>query len=177
MKITHSDDIRQLLQQRTPLIALESTQENYVLELLGDIVRDLNQTLYRWTLTEGLESISFGPSIAKTNGDVHSPVEALKEIKARNQGGVFVLCDFHPHWQDPLAIRLLKDIILGYNVIEKHIVLLSYRLEVPPDLKPYTTFAKLTLPSEEEILNIIKTEAQRYVNRSNAKRQTIPERV
>lgn len=176
MKVAVSQDIGRLLSQRIPLIALESSQEKHVLELLQKLCQEQRQTLYRWSLSDGLDTLGFGPRIAKKS-EPQSPTEALKAIKERNQGGIFVLCDFHPHWEgEPLNVRLLKDIALDFDNIEKHVVLLSHRLEVPPELTPFVAHAKLTLPDDDEILTIVRREAQRYVGRSEKSRiKTDPE--
>lgn len=170
MKVAVSEDIGRLLSQRIPLIALESAQEPYVLELLQKLCTNKRETLFRWTLSDGLETLGFGPRIANA-GDNMGATEVLKAIKERNQGGVFVLCDFHPHWDnEPLNVRLLKDIALNFDNIEKHIVLLSHRLNTPAELAPYIAHAKLTLPTDDEILTIVRQEAQRYVRSSEQKR-------
>ena len=170
MKVAVSEDIGRLLSQRVPLIALESAQEPYVLELLQKLCTEKRQTLYYWTLSDGMETLGFGPRMANA-GESMGATEVLKAIKERNQGGVFVLCDFHPHWDnEPLNVRLLKDIALNFDNIEKHIVLLSHRLDTPPELAPYIAHAKLTLPTDDEILTIVRQEAQRYVRNSEQKR-------
>ncbi|WP_439133260.1 AAA family ATPase [Pseudomaricurvus sp.] len=170
MQVTVSEDIACLLKQRVPLIALESSQEKYALELLQRQCQQQGQTLYRWTLTEGLDTLGFGPRLQKEDSE-QTPVQALQAIKARNDSGVFVLCDFHSHMEgEAKVIRLLKDIALNFDVLPKRIVFLSHRIELPPELLPFASRAQLSLPSDDEILNIIRQEAKRYAKQSGQQR-------
>lgn len=170
MQVTVSEDIARLLRQRVALIALESSQENHALELLQRQCQQQGQTLYRWTLTEGLDTIGFGPRLQKEESD-QTPEQALQAIKARNDSGVFVLCDFHCHMEgEPKVIRLLKDIALNFEVLPKRIIFLSHSIVLPPELLPFSARARLSLPSDEEILNIIRQEAKRYAKQSGQQR-------
>ena len=167
MKASLSDDIGRLLNQHIPLIALESSQENHAIELIQRACRDNRQTLHRWSLTDGLQTLGFGPRIDQA-ALLQDPGKMLQAIKERNEGGVFILCDLHPHWQsEPENIRLLKDIALNFDNIAKHIVLLSHRLDIPAELKSYVANASLTLPNDDEILSIIRQQAQRYVAKND----------
>lgn len=170
MQVTVSEDIACLLRQRVPLIALESSQENHALDLLKRQCKQQGQTLYRWTLTEGLDTLGFGPRLQKAESE-QTPVQALQAIKARNDSGVFVLCDFHCHLEgEPKVVRLLKDIALDFDVLPKRIIFLSHRIELPPELQAFSSRAKLSLPTDDEILNIIRQEAKRYAKQSGQQR-------
>lgn len=170
MRVTVSDDIACLLQQRVALIALESCQENHALDLLQRLCQKQGQTLYRWTLTEGLNTVGFGPRIQQSDTE-QTPLQLLQAIKARHDSGVFVLCDFHWHLDgDPKIIRLLKDIALNFEALPKRIVFLSHRLELPPELAAFATRASLSLPTDEEILNLIRQEAKRYAQQTGQQR-------
>ncbi len=165
MRVTVSDDIATLLSQRVPLIVLESSQENHALEMLRRQCQKQRQPLYRWTLTEGLQTLGFGPQIQAAESQ-QPPQDMLQAIKARNDSGVFVLCDFHWHLEgDARIVRLLKDIALNFDVLPKRIVLLSHRLELPPELAVFSVRANLALPDDDEILAIIRQEAKRYVDK------------
>ncbi len=162
MQVNVSSDIATLLAQRVPLIALESTQENHALSLLQKQCQSLRTTLYRWTLTDGLETMGFGPRVQGGGTEV-SPVELLQGIKNRNDSGVFVLCDFHWHMEgEAKIVRLLKDIALSFETIPKRIIFLSHSVKLPVELQAFSAHARLSLPSDEEILSIIRQEAKRY---------------
>ncbi|NHO67534.1 AAA family ATPase [Aestuariicella hydrocarbonica] len=170
MQVTVSEDIACLLRQRVPLIALESSQENHALNLLQRQCQKQGQPLYRWTLTEGLDTVGFGPRLQRKESE-QTPLELLQGIKARSDGGVFVLCDFHWHLSgEPKVIRLLKDIALNFDLVPKRIVLLSHALELPPELSVFSARARLSLPSDDEIMTLIRQEAKRFARQSGQQR-------
>lgn len=168
MQVQVSQDIALLLTRAAPLIVLESSQESVALQLLTKQASATGQTLYRWSLTEGIESLGFSPRVAKAQQHTE-PKALLQSIRERNQGGIFVLCDFHPFWEnDPLIVRLLKDILLDFDNLPKRIVLLSHSLSLPPELRSFAAYARLTLPNDDEILSIVRGEARKHVERNPA---------
>lgn len=170
MRVRVSEDIACLLRQRVALIALESSQENHALELLQRLCQKQGQTLYRWTLTEGLNTLGFGPRIQQSESQ-QTPQALLESIKARHDSGVFVLCDFHWHLDgEPRIVRLLKDIALNFDTAPKRIVLLSHRIELPPELTALAARASLSVPGDDEILSIVRQEAKRYAQQSGQQR-------
>lgn len=162
MQLDITDDLALLLKQRSPIIVLESSQERQALAALSRIARKESFTVYRWSITDGLETLGFGPRVSRTAAP-EEPEALLASIRERNQGGVFVLCDFHRHLDDsPKVIRLLKDIALEFDSVEKRIVLLSHSVDIPPELQVFCARARLTLPTDDEILSIIRAQAKRY---------------
>ena len=170
MNINVTEDIRSLLRQQVPIIALETTQENHALELLQQSCRDLSKTLYRWSVTDGLETLGFGPRIQSAGSEMEATA-LLEAIKSRNDTGVYALCDLHPYIDgEPKNIRLLKDIALNFDVLEKRLVLLSHGLQLPPELRPFVAHAQLSLPSDQEIVAIIRDQARLYSQRHTGQR-------
>ena len=162
MKLDVTSDLALILKQNTPIVVLESSQEKQALESIVRVGRRQSKSVYRWSITDGLETLGFGPRLVR-EADPESPEELLKKLKARNEGGIFVLCDFHFHINDDAKIiRLLKDIALDFDSIAKQIVLLSHQLELPSELMVFSARAKLALPTDEELLAIIRRQAQRY---------------
>jgi hypothetical protein len=74
---------------------------------------------------EGLMSTEFHFDL---EGDHLEPAEVLRHIKAGGQPRIYVLVDFHPFLSNPLHVRLLKDIAMQHELVQKTIVLLSHDL-------------------------------------------------
>lgn len=123
--------------------------------------------LWRWSLTDGLNRLNFGPQVA--GALQYSEPEALLEyIKQSSEAGVFVLCDFHPFLaESPKVVRLLKDIALNHLNVPHTLIFISYGLELPPEIDRYSARFKLSLPSEAEIQSIVRDEAQRWSSKNN----------
>ena len=163
-------DLGLMLDRNTPLLLVESHEETRVLELLTRVAIKRGLALQQWSLTEGLRRLGFGEDVS--GSETFQPVDALKQIKAREQGGLFVFCDLHPFLEEPLVVRLIKDIALQHERFGKTLVLLSHRIEAPPELQRLAMSFDLQLPDESQLLSLVKEEAQRYAKLSGRKVKT-----
>ncbi|WP_419813019.1 AAA family ATPase [Bacterioplanoides sp.] len=163
-------DLGLMLDRNTPLLLIESHEEARVLELLTRIAVKRGLALQQWTVSDGLRRLGFGEEVS--GDETFQPVDALKRIKARDQGGLFVLCDLHPYLEDPLTVRLIKDIALQHERLGKTLVLLSHRIDAPAEVQRLSMRFDLQLPDEGQLLSLVKEEAQRYAKHSGRKVKT-----
>lgn len=161
MQDTH--DLKLMLDSRTPLVVIETHEENKATNLLLKVARQKQRTLYRWSVTDGLTTLGFGPQLAPKGKQYQDPSEVLEHIKSQHEPGIYLLCDLHPYLLDqPHNVRLLKDIALNCNSVPHALILLSHRFELPPEISRYSSRFQLSLPSDERIMAIIREEAKRY---------------
>lgn len=156
-----------LIRSRIPIIAVESHEEDRVLVLLTRLGLRLEQAIFKWTVTEGLQRVELNLPPQRHNVD---PTQVLGNIKSSTQAGVYVLVDFHPYLSDPTHVRLLKDIALGYAHVERTLVLLSHQLELPPDLHKYSARFEMTLPDESVLRRIVKDVANEWTEKNPRQR-------
>ncbi|HQQ63648.1 MAG TPA: AAA family ATPase [Pseudomonadales bacterium] len=164
-------DLGLIIDSRVPLIVIRSHEEARVLDLLVQVSTERTLPMQVWTLTDGLRPMGF--SMGESDGEsLQEPEAALVAIKRTRSKGIFVLCDFHPFLTDehPKAIRLIKDVVLQYEQLNRTIILLSNEIELPPDLRRYAAAFELSLPGEEQILAIIREEAQVWSSKNNQQR-------
>jgi len=90
------------------------------------------------------------------------PVEVLKHIRAVKNPGIYVLLDFHPYLEDPVNVRLLKDICIRYDKVARQIVMISHTVELPRELESFSARFDLALPTENERKKIVKGVATEY---------------
>jgi SpoVK/Ycf46/Vps4 family AAA+-type ATPase len=86
----------------------------------------------------------------------------LKHIRAVNKPGIYVLLDFHPYLDDPVNVRLLKDICIRYGEVARQIILVSHNVKLPRELESFSARFDLALPTEAERKNIVKDVAREY---------------
>ena len=88
-------DLELVLRSRTPIIVIESQDEQRMLELLQSITiasaSDTYTPLFRWTITDGLQRIDISMEPQAINSE---PTDVLKHIRAVKKPGVYVLLDF-----------------------------------------------------------------------------------
>ena len=158
-------DLELVLRSRMPIIVIETEDEKRMLDLLRSITISRSTEeylpLFRWTVTDGLQRLDIDLEPQLHNAD---PGEILRHIRAVTKPGIFVLLDFHPYLEDPVNIRLLKDICMNYRETAKQIVLISHRVSLPEELGSFAATFDLALPNEDERANIVKKVAVEYSN-------------
>jgi len=163
-------DLEVLLERQIPLLLIESHEENRALELMTRLAIRRGMALQQWTLTDGLRRLGFGEDAAI--GETEQPADALKQIKQRAEGGMFIFCDLHPFLEEPVVVRLLKDIAMQHERQGKTLVLLSHRLDMPAELQRLAIRFSLQLPDAGQLMALVKEEAQRYARNSGRKVKT-----
>lgn len=162
-------DLELIVLGQTPLVVLETYDENRALDLLTRHCRKFFSGGWRWSLTDGLSPLGFGLE-AKNPDALKSAEAALEHIKQQHSAQLFVLCDIHPFLDEPKVVRLIKDIALQANAREQKLVLLSHELKLPPELVRLSAKVSLRLPGEQEIRNIVRNEAKRWQDANQGKK-------
>jgi SpoVK/Ycf46/Vps4 family AAA+-type ATPase len=76
-------------------------------------------------------------------------IESLEEQR-------ILLLDFHPFLEDPLLVRLLKEIAQGLAELPRRLVLISHALATPPELRHLSARFDLRLPDRNRLLTLIR---------------------
>jgi len=156
-------DLELILRSRTPIVAIETRDESRLLDLLKSITiaraSESYLPLFRWTVTDGLQrlDISLEPQLHNSE-----PEEVLRHIRAVTKPGIYVLLDFHPYLEDPVNIRLLKDICIRFNEVTRHLILVSHKVTLPVELESFSARFDMALPSDQERKEIIKRVAAEW---------------
>ncbi len=160
-------DLELTLSSQTPILAIESLEERRLLEMLTRLSMRLTYPFFQWTVTDGVRRLEVDAPPQRLTAD---PTEALKHIKAVPSPGFFTLLDFHPYLDDPLHVRLIKEIALGYETAARTLIFISYRLAVPPEVRHMSAHFNLSLPDSAGIQTIIREEVQRWQGRNGGHR-------
>jgi SpoVK/Ycf46/Vps4 family AAA+-type ATPase len=144
-------------------VAIDTRDESRLLELLKSITiaraAEGYLPLFRWTVTDGLQrlDISLKPQLHNSE-----PEEVLRHIRAVTKPGIYVLLDFHPYLEDPVNVRLLKDICIRFNEVTRHLILVSHSVTLPIELESFSARFDMALPTDQEREEIIKRVAAEW---------------
>lgn len=156
-------DLEIILRSRTPIIVIESKDEALVLELLLSITIESASAgylpLFRWTVTDGLQRLDISLEPQLINAE---PKDVLRHIRAVSKPGIYVLLDFHPFLDDPVHVRLLKDICIQYEDTARQIVLVSHQVTLPSELEAFSARFQMALPTAAERQEIVKRVADEW---------------
>lgn len=170
-RMADSKDLNVLLDAQVPIIGIESPDEQRVLALLLRLAMQRQLAFYEWTITKGLKLAGFGEQPGSAEAELTEPEAVLKHIAEQKGPSLYVLCDFHPYLaSEPKNIRFLKDIALNYDNQQITIVLVSHKLDIPAEIGRMSANLTLRLPSDEELMAMVRTQAQAWAERNKGQK-------
>lgn len=162
-------DLEIMMSSRVPVIVLETHEELRALSLISRAGVKMNKPVFAWTITEGLRRVDFEHSVPQRL--TCEPDAALGQIKATERPSIYVLCDFHPFVRDePKNIRLLKEVALQHEKNGHTLILLSHQFEIPPEIKHYAAQMSLSLPSDQQLMGLVREEATHWSKHNHGAR-------
>ena len=155
------NDLCLLLDSRVPILVIESYEEPRVLEMITGLAVSRTLPLFTWSITEGLNRLGFGEM--PESADAADATAVLQTIKRAREPGLYVLCDFHPYLKDePVNVRLLREIAMHHNRLGHTIVLLSHAMTLPAEIRRYSARFELSMPTEEQLMHLVREEANNW---------------
>jgi len=145
-------DLELLLTSHIPLTVVETHEERRVMQMLNRLAVKIAKPLFQWTITEGLARIDIQLEPQRHNSE---PTDVLRHIKSAEKDAIYVLADFHPYLDDPVHVRLLKDIALDYPHTGSHIILMSHGLRLPDELTKFSANFELAMPDKDELKKLV----------------------
>ena len=104
-------DLLVLIKSRFPIVLIESHEQPRVLALLENSTNLDNTRLYTWAVTSGLRRRLRTETVPETP----DLMMALRHIDKNVQNGGCVLLDAQPYLQDPIHLRLIREIAPSYS--------------------------------------------------------------
>src|SRR5262245_46691011 len=104
------DQLDLLIRSGNAIIAIETRDEERVMEIVRDLAESTHRTLFEWSMTAGLKRVL--PKAASVGVEPGKPARALEYV-LENEGDkkeLYVFKDLSPHARDANVVRLLRDI-------------------------------------------------------------------
>ncbi len=148
------DDLKVLIDSKTPIIVIESREERAIIKAFHKLVGSVHKALYSWSITSGLKRLDIDLEPQKFNDD---PYIVLAHIHSTKHPGVYILPDFHPYLTDPKVTRMLKEVAqIGDHKLSHHtIVLISHQIDLPDEIEHFARHFEWSAPDNDEILEIV----------------------
>lgn len=167
-------DIALLLRSHKPILILESQEETRAVELLGDIAQNMGSPIFKWSVTAGMQRMD---ADLEPQAHLKEPAKVLQHITSANFEAIYLLLDFHPFLEDPVIVRHLKELALEIRDGKSRLVLISHRLDAPPEIKKLAANIELSLPDEEALMEIVRKEAAEYSRQNRNARVSSDKKV
>ncbi|TVO68528.1 AAA family ATPase [Denitromonas ohlonensis] len=179
-------ELSALVRSRVPLVCIETVEEPKVLRLIDRLAREENHDLYCWSVADGLsqQNFRYGPAksantLFATVGDVPTTMghkdgqrraiadtrgleSALHYIDKDASRGLYVLLDPHPFLDDPVVLRLIREVVLNHPVSERTLVLVAPRVSLPAELARHAAHLKLRIPDLDGVKQLLREELDFY---------------
>ncbi len=149
-------DLSLIIASRFPLVQVETSEEVRMMQLLERVANLEGWPLFVWSIADGIRRIPRTDVITQT----YEFQAALRHIDKTPQNGIYAMLDAQPYFEDPVNVRLIKEIAQDYYKTARTLVFLGQRIDLPPDLQRMSARFCLSLPNTQEIRELIKEQAQ-----------------
>lgn len=140
-----------LIESRFPVIVVETPEEPRFLSLVERVVNLREKALFTWSVAQGLSRSNRLEQAAMTN----ELLDALKHIARSPQNGVFMFLDAQPYFENPIVIRLIREIAMRYAECARTLIFVGSRVALPPDLQRVSAAFRMTLPTLDQIRELL----------------------
>ncbi len=149
------DRFRRFLQASHACILIQTVEEAFASEFVRKATLDLKLSLKAWKMSRGVYDADFadGAVIPETEHPAAALQHLLKQDLERN---LVLLFDVLEHFEEPLTVRLLRDLIEKLRKANGHLVLIDTRGELPSSLEHETTRFEIALPDEKELAELVR---------------------
>jgi len=176
-----------LLRSGLAIVVIETIEELRAYKLVKELAREKKLPLYRWSASNGLSHMNFrynaegrdygfggyADGYRSENDEVGAQREhviedtgtlesALRYIEQQGPKGLYVLPDVHPYLEDPVVLRLLREIAQTHASSGRTLILISPNLSLPSKLARHAATLTLSLPDEQRIREILEEEFDFY---------------
>jgi len=158
-------ELESLLSARTPVVIVESHEEQKLTSMLDRFSTLNERTFFTWNVTQGLRSANSVESVYNTK----ELPDALRHVELSPANAIYLFLDAHPYLADPAVIRTIKNIAQKAEVVPRMLMFLSHQIEIPKELSRLATSFRPSLPDTKRIQEILREEAVRYREASGSK--------
>ena len=146
-----------LVESRFPIIVVETPEEPRFLALVERVANLRDKALYVWSIAQGLartNQVERGERAAATN----ELPDALRHIAQSRQNGVFVFLDAQPWLDEPIVVRLIRELAMRYAETARTMVFVGSRVSLHADLMRMSATFTMTLPTVDQIRELLREE-------------------
>ncbi|MEZ6234028.1 MAG: AAA family ATPase [Phycisphaerales bacterium] len=155
----NADRLALLLRGGEVCVRIPTVEEDEALAIVREVAARRNQSIYQWTLTDGLVRgpLADQPPVEGTT----NPAAALTFLRQELHGDMACLLDLAPHLGEPHVARALRDLLARLPGSGGCAVLIDRPVDVPEFLARQTACFTPVLPNAEQVEQILRSELRR----------------
>lgn len=158
-------ELHYMVVARYAIIAIETYEEVRFIDFVHAMFKD--REIFTWSVTDGLVQEK-----SKEDGSIdHEPVEGLTDyvavmghIKKTSESEsktkrIFILKDWHPALDSGMARRAVRDLANSLPLSSTTVFMVSPQFRIPSELEKAMSLFEFPMPSEDEIVRMVKGSA------------------
>lgn len=146
------DELRLLVNSRHPIIAVETSEEARIEDLLSDVAAELDVPYFTWSITRGLQRKGTDQAMYETE----DPDKMLGNIANMRGDGIFLLKDFARYLDQDRVLRRLRELAASFREVKRSIVLSAPVLKLPAELDDDAVPFRIELPDDVLLLKVVQ---------------------
>lgn len=144
------EELSILVRSRQPLLSFVTGEEERAREILERLAVELgHRELFFWNSVMGFRKASPGSNPLEEGR--MDPLTALQRLEAHRGESIFVLEDFHPYFEEPVLVRMLRNLLYSLRSAKKTAILLTHSFKLPQELRDDVPQVFLPLPDYEAL--------------------------
>ncbi len=151
-------DLELIIESGISIIFIESSDEPGIEMMCKRLGSRFGKTVSKWTITTGLVALEQASSQRSKEQKLASVLANIAQMK---QPGIFLCLDAHPWMDDPLTVRLLREIAQD-DKTDHTLILTGPEFDIPKELKTIAARFEFTLPTTEQLHTLIKKESSKW---------------
>ncbi len=149
------EELSILVRSRQPLLSFVTGEEERAREILERLAVELgNRELFFWNSVMGFRKVSAGTNTLEEGR--MDPLTALQRLEAYRGEAIFVLEDFHPYFEEPVVVRMLRNLLYSLRSAKKTAILLTPSFKLPHELRDDVPQVFLPLPDYEALGELLQ---------------------
>lgn len=158
--------IDRLIRARYPVVYIVSHEERRVEAAVRDIAESQGKPLFTWTASRGVRDQNGEPITDQYGQEIglQNPLPALEWVSKYGvtgdnlvgDAGLFLIKDLHPFFQDPVTVRMIRDLAGDLVSTPRTVILLSPVLDIPQDCEKDVAVLDYPLPDTDELAVILE---------------------
>jgi SpoVK/Ycf46/Vps4 family AAA+-type ATPase len=146
------DELRLLIHSRHPIIAVETSEEARIEELLAEIAAELDIPFFTWSVTVGL----FRRGTTQAMYETEDPEKLLRNIASMRGDAIFLLKDFSRYLEQDKILRHVRDLAASFRQARRSLVFSAPVLKLPAELDDDAVHFHLELPDTAMLLRVVQ---------------------
>lgn len=150
-RIQRERELELLINSRTPIITVETPEEDRIEQLLLAVAVRMGVPFFTWSVTAGLKRANGSAIYGSDDAE-----KALANIALVSGDAIFLLKDFARYCENDRIIRRLRDLADAFRTARRSIVIAGATINLPEELECDSGRFDLGLPEADDLAPVVE---------------------